>query len=148
MTDDVTVRRAAALCAAGLALLACFQLLLAAGAPMGVAAWGGAHEGRLPAGLRVGSGVSVLAYAAAVVVVLRCGGFAVRWVPRSVACVGTWVLAVLLVLGTLANLASGSPWERFLLAPVTVILAGLCVVVARAAGVQPPGARRPLEASR
>ena len=60
--------------------------------------------------------------AAAVVVVFRCGGFAVRWVPRSVACVGTWVLAVL--------------------------LAGLCVVVARAADVPPTGARRPHEASR
>jgi hypothetical protein len=38
----------------------------------------------------------------------------------------------LLVLGTLANFLSRSPWERFLLGPVTLVLAGLCLVVARA----------------
>jgi uncharacterized membrane protein YhhN len=44
------------------------------------------------------------------------------------------VLVVLLTLGTLANLLSQSPWERFLLGPVTFVLAALCFVVARSTG--------------
>ncbi|MFI7062835.1 hypothetical protein ACIBL3_17775 [Kribbella sp. NPDC050124] len=40
---------------------------------------------------------------------------------------------MLLALGTVANFLSQSPWERFLLGPVTFVLAGLCFVVARSA---------------
>ena len=40
---------------------------------------------------------------------------------------------VLLTLGALANFLSQSPWERFLLGPVTLVLAALCFVVARSA---------------
>ncbi len=131
MTNRGKAKPAAAAAAIGLIGLAGFQLMLAAGAPLGEAAWGGTHEGRLPSGLRVGSGVSILVYAAAAVVVLRRGGFAVRWVPAAAARIGTWVLVGLLSLGTLANLASSSPWERFLLAPGTLVVAVLCLIVAR-----------------
>src|SRR5687768_719411 len=47
-----------------LTALAVFQVALASGAPWGRYAWGGQHEGALPAPLRVGSAVSVLVYAA------------------------------------------------------------------------------------
>lgn len=59
-------------------------------------------------------------------------GFWVPWVSRAVARIGSWVLVGLLALGTLANFLSQSPWERFLFGPVTLVLARLCFVVARA----------------
>ncbi|MEV0283732.1 hypothetical protein AB0H36_06360 [Kribbella sp. NPDC050820] len=127
--SGASARTAAIAAAIGFAGLAVFQLLLAAGAPYGEAAWGGNTEGRLPAGLRVGSAISVVVYAGAAAVVLRRAGFGIR-LPSVVARIGTWVLVVLLTLGALANFASQSPWERFLLGPVALLLAGLCFVVA------------------
>jgi hypothetical protein len=114
----------------GFAGLAVFQLLLAAGAPLGAAAWGGATEGELPRGLRVGSAISIVADAVAAAVILRRAGFGVTWPSRTTARIGTWVLVVLMTAGTSVNLLSQSPWERFLLGPVTLVLAGLCLVVA------------------
>jgi hypothetical protein len=114
----------------GFASLAVFQLLLAAGAPLGEAAWGGGTEGELPLGLRVGSAISIVAYAVAAAVILRRAGFGVTWPSRTTARIGTWVLVALMTAGMSANLLSQSPWERFLLGPVTLVLAGLCLVVA------------------
>ena len=133
----------------GFAGLAAFQLLLAAGVPWGEAAWGGAHEGTLPTGLRAGSAISIVVYAVAVAVVLARAGFDVPLVPRPVARFGAWVLVGLLALGALANFASSSPWERYLLGPVSLVLAALCLVVARSTRrpVRPKEPRR-LQASR
>lgn len=115
----------------GFAGLAVFQLLLAAGAPFGEAAWGGTNHGQLPRGLRVGSGIAIVTYGVAGAVILARAGFRVRFVPGLVAQVGSWVLVVMLAIGSLANVASQSPWERYLLGPVTLVLAVLCLVVAR-----------------
>jgi hypothetical protein len=121
----------AAFCAVvGFAGLAVFQLLLAAGAPLAEAAWGGATEGELPPGLRVGSAISIVVYAVAAAMILRRAGFRVTWPSPTTARTGTWLLVALMTVGTLANLLSQSPWERFLLGPVTLVLAGLCLVVA------------------
>jgi hypothetical protein len=116
--------------AVGFAGLAAFQLLLAAGAPLGEAAWGGVSEGQLPPGLRAGSAISIVGYAVAAAVTLRRAGFRTPWPSRTTARIGTWVLVVLMIMGTSANVLSQSPWERFLLGPVTLVLAGLCLVVA------------------
>jgi hypothetical protein len=43
-----------------------------------------------------------------------------------------WVLAVLFAISALGNVASESYWENYLLGPAAVVLAGLCVIVARA----------------
>jgi len=110
----------------GFAALAVFQAVLAAGVPLGRAAWGGEHA-HLTTGQRIGSAVSVLVYLAAIVIVRRRAAGrperSYRW--------GMWALAVLLAAAALANAASGSAWENFLLAPVAIVLAALCVVVAR-----------------
>ena len=50
---------------------------------------------------------------------------------------GTWVLVVVLALSALVNVASDSPWERYLMAPVALLLAGLCLIVARGHGRRP-----------
>ena len=104
------------------------QVALAAGAPLGDAAWGGAHA-HLTTAECVGSAISVLIYLAAIVVVRgpAAGREArrYRW--------GIWALAVLLGIAGVMNLASESRSENLLLAPVAVLLAALCVVVARGA---------------
>ena len=46
---------------------------------------------------------------------------------------GTWFLAVAMAIGALPNFASQSRWENFTFGPITLVLAILCVVVARQA---------------
>ncbi|WP_238012434.1 hypothetical protein KZZ52_21870 [Dactylosporangium sp. AC04546] len=124
----MTIARVAA---AGFGIIALFQLALAAGAPLGRAAWGGAHAGQLPPNLRVASLVALLIWAVAALVVLRRAGLAATVLPAGVGTWGTWVLAGLLTLGALMNLASSSPWERFIWAPLAATLAVLCFLLAR-----------------
>ncbi|ONI92008.1 hypothetical protein ALI22I_06085 [Saccharothrix sp. ALI-22-I] len=124
------LRRAAAVAGTGFVAVSAFQALLAAGIPLGQAAWGGAAA-ELPAALRIASGVATVFWLVAAAVVLRRGGYRVRWVPERVAKVGTWVLVGLLTVGMLMNLASPSPWERYGWAPVIAVLAALCLAVAR-----------------
>jgi FtsH-binding integral membrane protein len=118
--------RAARVATIGFAGMLVFEAALAAGVPLGDAAWGGAHA-QLTTAQRFGSAVSVLFFAAAIVVVRRrAAGRAerrYRW--------GTWGLAVIFALSAVMNLASESRWENLLLAPVALVLAALCVSVAR-----------------
>jgi hypothetical protein len=133
------MRRAAQAATIGFVALMVFQAALAAGAPLGDAAWGGA-DAHLTTGERVGSALSVAFYIVAILVVRgRAAGRPqrrYRW--------GTWAFAGIMGMSALMNVASGSRWENYLLAPVAVILAALCVVVARAAGevASPPPRRR------
>jgi hypothetical protein len=130
-TTGWTLARGSTMAAAGLAGIALFQLALAAGAPLGRAAWGGTHVGPLPAGLRIASGVAVIVWTFAALVVIRRGGMGLPAMPEAVARWGTWVLFGLLLLGALMNAASASVWERYLWGPYALILAGLCFLVAR-----------------
>ena len=131
MAKRLWVRTAAHGAALGFAGLAIFQLVLAAGAPLGHAAWGGA-DAHLTTALRIGSAVSVAFYVVAAAVVLRRAGHEVPWVSEKLARSGTWALVVIMGLSAMANLLSQSPWERFLLGPTAMVLALLCTVVARA----------------
>ena len=99
MRNVAIARKAAIGAVVGFAGLAVFQLLLAGGAPFGEAAWGGANEGQLPTGLRVGSGIAIAVYGAAGAMILARAGFRVRFVPAGLARVGSWVLVGLLTLG-------------------------------------------------
>jgi hypothetical protein len=127
------VAAAATTAAVGLLGVVLFQLAIAAGAPLGRASWGGTHEGALPTGLRVASGVAVLFWAFAALVVLRRGGIGPLALPDAALRWGTWFLFGLLLLGALMNVASPSGWERYFWAPYTLILAGLCFLVAGSA---------------
>lgn len=113
----------------GFAALIVFQLALAAGAPLGHAAWGGS-DAHLTPGQRIGSGVAVVLYLAAIVLVRRRAAGRMerryRW--------GTWALVGLLLLAAAANIASESAWENYVLAPSALVLAGLCAIVARGQG--------------
>ena len=101
-----------------------FQLLLAAGLPLGRAAWGGRHT-TLPAKLRLGSLVAAIILAVAVSVVLTRAGWIEMSVDASVIRIATWGFAGFFLLNTLGNVASKSLLERNVMTPVTLVLA-LC----------------------
>ncbi len=96
-----------------------FQVALAAGAPWGAAAWGGANAGVLQVGLRVASGVSALVWAgvAAVSVGRVLGSVGRRRLLLGVAAYST--------LGIALNAASPSQTERAVWVPLTAVGAGL-----------------------
>jgi len=126
-------RFAAGAAAIGFVGLGLFQLLLAFGAPLGHAAWGG-DSADLSSAQRAGSAVSVAFYAAACLAVLSRVGVASRPRSRPLTRWGPWCLAVVLGVAALANFASQSRWESYVLGPLAVVLAALCVVVALAPG--------------
>lgn len=129
LSDLAPASFAALAAAAGFLVIAAFQAALALGAPLGRAAWGGAHE-RLPTHLRIGSTVAILIWLLAALIVLARGGLAVVQLPTAVVEWGTWALVVVNVLGAIVNIASSSPWERFGWAPLALILAILCLTLA------------------
>jgi hypothetical protein len=124
---------AAVVAAIGFGGIALFQLALAAGAPWGHAAWGGANA-HLSTAERGASAAAVVFYAAAALIVLgRAGMLRVRS-NAALFRWGTWFLAVAMAIGALPNFASQSRWENLIFGPLALVLAILCVVVARGAG--------------
>ncbi|MBG6225377.1 hypothetical protein IWX63_001949 [Arthrobacter sp. CAN_A2] len=126
-----THRPPAGLAALLLAVVAAFQAALAAGAPWGEAAYGGAHRGVLPTRHRASSAVSALAYAALVLVTLGRGpGPTARHRILTAA-------SGLMILGTAMNLASRSRVERLVWTPVAGTLAVTLLRVTRASRMVP-----------
>lgn len=105
--------------AAALVVIGGFQAALAAGAPWGRAAYGGAHGGTLPLHLRTISGVAAVTYGGGAALIVRGSG-----TPGSRSRAFT-VLSVFMGVGVVANGASRSPVERALWTPVTAATAVL-----------------------
>ena len=139
MTESAfTAPRVALVPAIGLASIAAFQVALALGVPWGRAAYGGTSATLQPE-LRVASGVATIVWLLAAAVVLGRAGYwgSARWTGSFHW--GTWLVAGLLALGAAVNFASSSPWERFGWGPLALLLAVLCVILARSrAAVQSP----------
>ena len=123
---------AAAVLALGLfALMAGFQLVLAAGAPLGAHVLGGRYPRVLPGQARVGSAIAAaLLVVFGLVVLGRAGVVSVPDALAGLLAPACWVIAGYLVLNTLGNLASKSRLERTLFAALTAALAVLCGIVA------------------
>ena len=120
----------AALVFAGItAVVIGFQLALAAGAPWGAYAMGGAFPGRYPPAMRVAAVVMALIVALAALVVLS---YARLLLPELTA--GTpwvfWVIVALAAVGVVMNAASRSAGERRLWVPVTGVLLVSSLMVA------------------
>jgi hypothetical protein len=113
-----------------LGVLGVLQVLVALGAPLGRFVWGGAHD-VLPAGLRVGSAVSVLLYAGMATVVLDRAGL-VAVLPDGFTRVATWVLVAYFALGVAVNALSRSRAEALTMAPTCLVLALGTLAVATA----------------
>jgi hypothetical protein len=80
------------------------------------------------------SAVAAVIYAAAPLIVLWRAG--IIWRARSNAALfrwGTWFFGVAMAIGSVPNFASQSRWENFIFGPLALVLAALCMVVARAA---------------
>jgi len=125
----VTPELAALLAAIGFTVIAVFQVVIALGAPLGRAAWGGAHI-VLPRNLRVASAVAVVIWVVAALVVLDRAGTSIIDLPDAVTSWGTWALVVVLPIGALMNFASSSPYERFGWGPLGLVLAMLTLILA------------------
>jgi hypothetical protein len=137
-TDLLTPRTAAVAAAVGFLAIAAFQAALAAGAPLGRAAWGGTHT-QLPTGLRVASAFAFGVWALGALIVLGRAGFHVSVLPSAFLWWGTWILVGVLAVGALLNFASPSSWERFVWGPAALILAGLCLLLALSAAAPAGG---------
>lgn len=118
-----------------LALLAVFQVALAAGVPWGYLAWGGQHR-VLPPKLRVGSIISVVIYALiAFIVWERIGASSV--LPDAVSHIAMWVVFAYFALGILMNAISRSKPERYTMTPLVTVLTVLALLVALGFGQLP-----------
>jgi hypothetical protein len=124
-------RRPAQLLAAGLGAVVAFELALAAGAPWGEAAFGGADPGRLSTELRITSLFAAGFWLLACLTALARGGVAASPVSYAFSRRAIWGLTVLLAAGALMNAASSSPWERFGMAPFIVVMTALSWRLAR-----------------
>jgi hypothetical protein len=141
VTPTTPPARAAVATAVGFGAIALFEVALAAGAPLGRAAWGGAHA-HLSSGQRIGSAVAVVVWAAAALVVLGRAGLWSAGKHEALFRRGTWFLAAINVLAALMNFASHSAWENAIFGPTALVLAVLCTIVARSAPDQRRRGRR------
>lgn len=111
-----------------LLLLAAFQLALAFGAPFGQYAWGGKHR-VLPAPLRLGSAVSILIYGLIDIIAWNRVG-AIDVFPAQISKVAMWIIFGYFVLGIVINAISPSKPERYVMVPVSLLLAVVSLFIA------------------
>jgi hypothetical protein len=128
MSADLVAGAAVTFCVLMVGLIV-FQAALIAGAPLGHFAWGG-QDRVLPVRKRLGSATSIGLYLIFGVLVLQRAGLAevIPW-PGFVS-IATWVLAGYFLLGIVLNGASRSKPERWTMAPLCAVLAGLTILVA------------------
>jgi hypothetical protein len=137
-TDLLPARTAAVAAAVGFLTIAVFHAALALGAPLGRAAWGGTHA-QLPTGLRVGQRGRIRGLGARRTGLLGRAGFDVSPLPTGLLRWGTWTLVGMLALGAGLNFASPSNWEPFLWGPIALLVATLCLLLARSAATPAGG---------
>ncbi len=123
-------RKAAAIIYAVVTLgIVAFQIALAAGAPWGAYAMGGAFPGQFPPELRIAALVqAVILVGLAVIVLARAGLVLPRWARVSRWLV--WVAVAFATLSLILNLITPSEGERAIWAPTALVLLITSVIVA------------------
>ena len=106
-----------------------FQLALALGAPLGFAAWGGKYK-VLPAKLRIGSFISALIFATAILIVLENEGLSSFLNKPAIISGFLFGFTTLFFLSAIANFASESKWEKRLMLPLACAMTTLCLILA------------------
>lgn len=118
----IAMRRVAAIIYAMVSLgVVAFQLALAAGAPWGAYAMGGAFPGQFPPALRIAAMIqAVLLVGMAAVILARAGLILPRWsrVSRWLA----WVVVAFAAISLVLNLITPSAGERAIWAPTALLL--------------------------
>ena len=123
--------RAAALYGLCALVVVAFQIALAAGAPWGSLAMGGAFPGRLPPGMRAASLIqAVLQIVMALLVGARARRILPGWYGASRTLI--WAVAALLGMAVVLNAITPSSGERAIWLPVTIMMLACAVIVARA----------------
>lgn len=122
-------RTAGRLYAAVSAGVVAFQIALAAGAPWGAYAMGGAFPAQFPPALRIAALVqAALIIGMAAVVMSRAGLILAGWSHVSRWLV--WVVVAIAAVSVALNLITPSAGERAIWAPVTLVLLASSTVVA------------------
>jgi hypothetical protein len=109
-----------------------FQLALAAGAPRGEYAMGGAFPGRYPPRLRAAAIGQALLLGVTAVIVLSAAGLVLPGVAQSFPWL-IWLVVAFSAMAVLLNAVSPSAPERRLWVPVTLVLLFASLIVAVAA---------------
>jgi hypothetical protein len=120
--DHMTLRRIAALLYTTISLaVVAFQIVLAAGAPWGEFAMGGAFPGQFPPALRIAALIqAAVLLGMAVVVLARAGFILLRWSRASRWLI--WFVVAYAVLSLVLNLITPSAGERAIWAPTAILL--------------------------
>lgn len=121
VADLMTPQLASMIFSVLMAVVAAFEFALALGAPWGELAMGGAFPGSLPDAIRVIALAQIAVLAAVTLVILSRAGMVLsawRRASRPLA----WVVVGLLAFGVVLNLATPSPMERLIWAPVSFAL--------------------------
>lgn len=106
-----------------------FQIALAAGAPWGAYAMGGAFPGQFPPELRIAALVQAVVLAGlALVVLARAGVVLLKWSRGSRWLI--WVVVAFSALSLVLNVITPSAGERAIWAPVALIMLTSSVIVA------------------
>jgi hypothetical protein len=105
-----------------LGALAGFQAALAAGLPAAQFAWGGRFNGTLPIAYRWASVAALPMLALAAWVVLARADIARPGSGARPIRTAAWAITAFLALNALGNLMSGSPAERLVMTPLSLLL--------------------------
>jgi len=101
--------------------LALFQLLLAAGLPLGRFAWGGQNI-RLPKQLRIFSSISSILLVYASIVVLERSEIINIIDNKAIIAISSGIFVFIFGLSTLGNLTSKSKSEKKVMTPIAIYL--------------------------
>jgi len=125
----MTIRRASAILYAIVSgLVVAFQIALAAGAPWGEYAMGGAFPGQFPPELRIAALVQAALLVGLAVIVLARAGLVTLWSRAARWLI--WVVVAFSALSFVLNLLTPSAGERTIWAPIAFILLISSAVVA------------------
>ena len=111
------------------ALVIAFQIALAAGAPWGAYAMGGAFPGQFPPSMRIGAIVQAMILAGLAGVVLARAGVALGGWSRASRWL-IWIVVAFSALSLVLNLITPSTDERAIWAPVAFVMLASSLVVA------------------
>ena len=124
-------RFAATVVATAFTAVAGCEVFWALGGSRGLSgAWGGSHN-HLPVGLRLASAFAAILLVAGAMIVLGRARYLASHDRLGIFRWGTWALVAVMMLSAIANFASSSSLERFQNGPVALLLALLCLIVAR-----------------